>query len=61
MNGVKLGPMGYLFMHVKKKFKKRIYIIISTPNNIRLTHVGVEGVTNIVHKIGQLTAVILID
>ena len=25
---MKLGPMGYLFMKKKKKFKTRIYIII---------------------------------
>ena len=56
----------------KAKLKRRICIIIPTPYNFRLTHVGVEGVTctvlpadylyrylSTVYKTGQLTAVVL--
>ena len=32
-------------IHKKTELKMRIYIIFPTPYNIRLTHVGVEGVT----------------
>ena len=44
--GVNLGPiMGYPFIK-KTMYKTRIYIIIPTPYNVRLMHVGLEGVRN---------------
>ena len=49
--GVKLGPLGYLFMKKKKVQNKNLqnYSNIYNPYNIRLTQVGVEGETRTVY------------